>query len=408
MNRQLAFRNVVRSLTRFKSRAVLAGFGIVVSVLATVYVLSMGASVRSTFQTFVDRIYPADVVTVIAGTNFMAGGYGVQSLRLRDIAAVERAAAAVVAWDVTVYAGGRDLKAGERRTRVAVLGAGSNLPQVRRRPVAEGAGFDDADVEARARVALLGRTTARALYGNDSPIGATLFVENTPYTVKGVLSELGVSPHGDDEDDILYLPYTVVMDNIIKVDSVPQAAFQVTDAARLDEVARQIAAVLREQHGLTEGRPDDFSVIVPRDIQQRIARTFRTINIFAALICVAAFLISALVVLGVMHVSVRQRVPELGLRKAVGADATAIRSQILWEALVIAAIGCALGALLAWLAVYFTAPLLARKFGIEGVQMTALAVLVGAAAAFVTGLLGAWLPARRASRLDPVEALRMS
>jgi ABC-type antimicrobial peptide transport system permease subunit len=406
MNRQLAFRNVVRSLTRFKARALLGGFGIVVSVLATVFVLSLGGTVRSTFDAFVARLYPSDVVTVNAGAAFPGGAGGIQNMRMRDIEAVASSVPQVVAWDVVAFAGGRDVRTGDRSTRVLVVGGSEKTPAVRRRGVSDGAFLDQADVDSRARVALIGQTTARALFADASPIGESIFIDNVPYQVKGVLEKVGVSPHGDDEDNAIVVPYTVVMDNLLKVDYVRQVAYQIDDAAQSDDAARRIAAVMREQHGIVDGRADDFSVTVPRDIQQRIERTFRTINLFVALICGAAFLISALVVLGVMHVSVGQRTPELGLRKAVGADTSAIRAQILWESLVIAAAGCVVGALLAWVAVYFSAPMLARKFGVEGAQMSAMALAVGATAALVTGLIGAWLPARRAARLDPVEALR--
>jgi ABC-type antimicrobial peptide transport system permease subunit len=142
-------------------------------------------------------------------------------------------------------------------------------------------------------------------------------------------------------------------------------------------------------------------------MQQRVASTFGTLNLFVALICVAAFLISALVVLGVMQVSVRQRTSDLGLRKAVGADEPQVRGQILWEALVIAFAGCAIGIALAGVVLYATGPLLARKFGFAGLGIAPTGIVVAVLAALVTGVLGAWLPARRAGRLDPVAALRM-
>jgi putative ABC transport system permease protein len=408
MNRSLAVREVARSLTRFKGRSVLGGLGIVVSVLATVFVVSAGGTVRGTFDKFIGQLYPADVIVVSSGANMWGGG-GVdgQPMRTRDVDAVLASVPGIVARDITTFAGRKDVKVGDRNVRAPVVGGGAQAPQIRRRGLSAGAYFDDADIGTRARVALLGPTVVRALYGATSPVGSTIFIDNVPFRVKGVLEPLGVSPHGDDQDNVINVPYTVVMDNFLKSDTVPQVAYQIADEKRMAEVVGQIQAVMRRQHGLTAGRQNDFSVLLPSDMQQRVERTFGTLNLFVVLICVAAFLISALVVLGVMQVSVRQRTSELGLRKAVGADEPQVRGQILWEALVIALAGCAIGVALASVALYVTGPLLARKFGFVGVGISLSAIVVGVLAAIVTGALGAWLPARRAGRLDPVTALRM-
>jgi putative ABC transport system permease protein len=406
MNRQLAVRNVARSLTRFKVRALLGGFGIVVSVLATVFVLSVSGAVRTTFETFVMKLYPGDVVTLSSGASFMGGGSGAQSLRVRDVEAVATGVPGIVAWDITAYSGRRDVRAGSQSGRVNVIGTGASAPAVRRRGVSEGAYFDDADVDSRARVALIGTTAQRVLFGGASAIGATLYVDNMPFQVKGVLESFGVSPHGDDQDDLIAVPYTLAMESLSKVDYVRQAAFLVDDRSRVEAVGQQVAQVMRRQHAIIDGRSDDFSVIVPRQMQELVVRNFGMMNLFVAMICAACFLVSALVVLGVMNVSVRQRLPEIGLRKAVGAAASDVRAQVLWEALLIAGAACVVGALLAWIAVAVVGPWLTVKFGIGRSSVSLAALGVGLAAAFATGLIGALWPAHRAAKLDAVEALR--
>ncbi len=400
MNSQLVFRNVSRSLTRFKARAVLGALGIVVSVLATVSVLSLSGTFRSSAQAFLSSIYPSDVVVVNAGNaGFMGGGSGAQNMRMRDMEAVAASVPEIVAWDISNFGGPREIRSETRTTRVIVMGTGAQAPAVRRVGVSEGAYVDEADVDSRARVALIGATAQRELFGAASPVGTTIFIENMPFTVKGVLARRGASLHGDDQDNVIVVPYTVVMDSLLKIDFARQVAYQIGDPARVEVAAQSIAAVMRRQHGIGEGRVDDFSVVVPKQMQAMMERTLRTIWLFSALICVACFLVSALVVLGVMNVSVRQRVPELGLRKAVGADASDVRKQILLEALVIAAVACAVGALLAWVCVSIAAPMLSAKFGINGVRLTGGALLVGVVAALATGLVGAWWPAHRAAKL---------
>jgi putative ABC transport system permease protein len=406
MNSELFLRTVIRRLTRFKGRALLMGLGIIVSVLATVLVASLGATVRTTFDGFIGRLYPDDGITVTAGANFMGGGLGRDNLRLKDIEAVAASVPGIAAWDPLNAAGLRDIKVGDRNTRVRVVGYSAQYPQVHRHSVSEGAFFGADEVAARSRVALIGPTTARRLFANTSPVGATLFIDNVPYRVKGLLEPQGMSPHGDDLDDVVSVPYTVIMDSIVKVDFVRGANFLVRNAADVESVATQIAGILRQRHDIREGQQDDFVVVTPRQMHAMVARTFGTLNLFVVLICGAAFLASAIVLLSVMLATIRQRTSEIGLRKAVGANVADIRDLIVSEVVMIAAAGCAIGVLLSYPLLAIIAPVLSAKIGMTGAVVSPTSIVIAAAAAIATGLLGALWPALRAAGLNAVDALR--
>jgi putative ABC transport system permease protein len=407
MNSELFVRTVVRRLTRFKARALLMSLGVIVSVLATVLVASLSGTIHSAFDGFIGRIYPDDGITLVAGSSFMGGGLGRDSLRVKDVEAVAAAVSAIVEWAPQNSAGRRDIKVGERNTRAFVLGYSDKHPDVRRQSVSQGEFFTAAEVATRSRVALLGQTTARALFGGSSPVGATLFVDNVPYRVRGVLESLGMSPHGDDLDDVIAVPYTVVMDSLAKVHFLRAASFRIARAEDTESVAERIRTIMRQRHDIRAGQRDDFTVVTPRQMHEMVASTFRTLNLFVVLICAAAFLVSALVLLAVMLASIRQRTPEIGLRKAVGADLAHIRDQVIAEVTIIAAAGCAVGIVLAYPLIAVIRPLLAAKFGFTGAAISLNAVAIATSAALITGVLGALLPALRAARLDPVDALRI-
>lgn len=407
MNRELFTRTVLARLTRFKGRALLMSLGIIVSVLATVLVSSLGGAIRGTFDGFIGRLYPDDGITLTAGANFMGGGLGRDNLRVKDVAAVAAALPAIAAWDPMNSAGRRDIKVGERSTRVPVVGYSAQYPLVRRHSIADGEFFTDDEVAARSRVALIGPSTARNLFAGTSPVGATVFVDNVPYRIKGQLEPLGMSPHGDDLDDVIVMPYTVVMDSILKVDFLRAAAFKVGRAEDVEAVAQQIAGIIRERHDIREGQQDDFTVITPRQMHEMVAKTFGTLNLFVVLICGAAFFVSAIVLLSVMLATIRQRTAEIGLRKAVGADAGDIRDQVVSEVIVIAAAGCVVGVVLAYPLMAVIGPMLAAKFGVAGAAVAPSAIVIAVVAAIVTGVLGAVWPALRAAAMNPVDALRM-
>ena len=405
MNSELFLHTIAARLTRFKGKAFLMGLGIIVSVLTTVIMQSLGGTVRTTFNGFVGQLYPDDTVTLNAGAALMGRGRGAENMRLKDVEAVAASVPAIIAWDPLAFAGRRDVRANERTGRTSVVGVSERSPQVRRRSVSSGEFLSAADVTGRSRVALIGPTAAKALFAAEEPIGATVFIDNTPFKVKGVLESLGMSPHGDDQDDVIIVPYTVVMDSLAKVDYLRTAMFKVAAADDVEGVVQQIAGVMRERHAIGAGQSDDFTVTTPREIREMVARTFGTLNLFVVLICAAAFVVSALVLLGVMLVSIRQRTAELGLRKAVGADAGQIRTQIVCEVVVVAAAGCVVGTMLAYPALAVIGPMLAAKFGIARASMSFIAVGIATTAALVTGLVGALWPAMRAARLNPVDAL---
>lgn len=406
MNGELFVRTILLRLTRFKGRALLMGLGMLVSALATVLVSSLSGTVRSTFDGFIGRLFPDDGITLNAGANFMGGGLGRDNLRLKDVEAIVAALPAIVAWDPLASAGQRDIKIGGRNTRVRVAGYSSHYPEVRRHTVSAGRFFTADEVAARSRVALIGPTTARTLFASTSPLGATLFIDNVPYRIEGLLEPLGMSPHGDDLDDVVVVPYTVVMDSILKASFVSAAAFRVDRADNVEPVAQQVVSILRQRHDIRAGERDDFTVITPKLAREMVAHTFRTLDVFVMLISGAAFLAAAIVLAGVMLASIRQRTPEIGLRKAVGANRGDIRDQVVAEVVLVAAMGCAAGVLLAYPLIAVIGPMLAAKFGFVGARISVAAIFGAAAAAVATAVLAALWPAMRAAGLNAVDALR--
>jgi putative ABC transport system permease protein len=174
----------------------------------------------------------------------------------------------------------------------------------------------------------------------------------------------------------------------------------------VEEVRNEITKIMREQHHIGEGQEDDFSVITSALMQDFLDRSFRTFNVFVPLIAGTAFLISAMVILSIMQISIKGRTPEIGLRKAVGARSRDLQAQIVLEVVMVSAVASLIGLLLAQLGIAALTPVLAAKFGVRHVNPPVLVLIVAVCAAMLTGLLGGTLPARRAAKLNPVEALK--
>jgi putative ABC transport system permease protein len=406
MNTLLLRQSALRRLLRFKGKSVLMGFGIFISVFALILVQSASVGIRDRFEDFIERSYPADTILIVAGSGLMGGAAGRTNLRLSEVQDVVAGLGGVAAWDPVVTAGLRDVRQGGAVTRASLYGHSEHAEEVRGRAVGEGEAFNADHVARRARVALIGTNTSARLFPDQSAVGETIFIDNIPFEILGVLESAGVDPHGGDQDNTVHIPYTTMMDQILRVDFVSGASIVAQDADDVEGMAARLVEQMREQHRIAPGQPDDFSVLTAVEVRKLLDKTFSTFNIFVPLIGALVFVVSGLVILGVMLISIRERTAEIGLRKALGARPADLRLQIVAEVLAVAAVAALAGFLLAAVGLKLLAPLLAQKFGVEGLHLLPGTVVTAILAALLIGMLGALLPAARAARMDPVHALR--
>jgi len=404
MNLSLLFKTIARRLARFKLKTIFMGLGITVAVLATVLLQTALMSVENTFASFVNRNYPANGLVLMTGSGFM-GGATRANLEISDVETVV-SSLGIKQWDPVVMVGPRDIKQEGNIALVNVAGYSEQAEVVRSRSAQEGEFFTAEEVRSRAHVALIGSTTARDLFPGGSPVGASIFIDNVPFTVKGVLETTGVDPHGGDQDNAIWIPYTTLMESLVKTTQLSGATLIIDDPSRRDEIQKEVTQILRERHQIGEGQQDDFSIVTPVSMAQLRGKMFSTWKLFIRLIAGTVFLVAAIVILSIMQISIKGRTAEIGLRKALGARPRDLQIQIVLEVLLVALIASLAGLVLAKIGSGFLASMLGEKFGVKEASPPVLVMLAAVGLAMLTGLVGGLWPARRAARLNPVQALK--
>ena len=282
-----------------------------------------------------------------------------------------------------------------------ILGEGPDYLDIRDWPLEDGAMFTELDVRAAGKVCIVGKTIANELFPNQDPVGETLRIRDIPFKILGVLSRKGLSVMGSDQDDVVIVPYTSSMKRVSRRTSLNSIMVQSESPQVSARVQNDIASLLRQRHRTGGGRDDDFTIRGQDEIANAATATTRTMTVLLGAIASVSLIVGGIGIMNIMLVSVTERTREIGIRMAVGAHGRDILLQFLIEAITLSSLGGIIGILLG----VGSAELLSAVAGwptLISVTPIVVAFLFSAA----VGVFFGFYPARKASQLDPIEALR--
>jgi putative ABC transport system permease protein len=392
----------VRSILRNTTRSILTVLGIVIGVACVIAMNAVGSGASRSIQSNISAlgtnfimVFPGAVTQ--GGVRILAGQ---SSLTPEDAAAIKSECPSVAYTAAGVRSGGQ-VVAGENNWGTEVYGTDVDWPFIRAWNVERGVFFSEAEVKAGTKVAVLGSTVVRELFPDSDPVGAVIRIKNVPFKVIGVLERKGGNTMGQDQDDQVVVPYTTVMKRL--TGAIRLGIIQVAAASpdRISQAMAEIRALLRQRHRLTASQDDDFNMRSQEEIAATAGETARTFSVLLASVAAISLLVGGIGIMNIMLVSVTERTREIGLRMAVGAKARHVLGQFLLESVALSIVGGALGVGLG-----ISASLLIARFARWPVSIDPSAVAVAFLFAGFVGVFFGFYPARKAARLDPIEALR--
>lgn len=410
MNYQNLFKIAIRAIAANKMRSFLTALGIIIGIAAVITMLAIGQGSKASIKANIAEM-GSNMIMISPGADMRGGvrqdASSMETLKQADYQSIKDECNYISAISPTVNSSGQWIY-GNNNTQSSIYGVNQDYLSIRQLKVADGEMFTDTDIKAASKVCILGQTVVDYLFPDGSdPIGKVVRFNSIPFRVIGVLKKKGYNSMGMDQDDLVLAPYTTVMKRIMAQTYLGGIVCSAITEEASQPAQDQITEILRRNHKLkdatdtTEADEDDFNIRSQEEISSMMNSTMSTITILLGSVAGISLLVGGIGIMNIMYVSVTERTREIGLRMSVGARGIDILNQFLIEAILLSVTGGIIGVILG-----VSLSLSLNYFFHIDTQIEPWSIIMSFAVCTFTGVFFGWYPAKKAARLDPIEAIR--
>lgn len=397
-------RLAIKALQRNKLRALLTMLGIIIGVASVITMMSIGEGSKQSINASLASM-GSNMITIMPYSNEPGGarmmGSSLKTLTIKDVDALKKNAVNIAEISPLASSSGQSIN-GAANWPTSIQGVSPEYLDIRKLSVKEGIIFSEQDVRSSAKVCLLGKTVVDNLFPNgEDPIGKIIRFGKIPFQVIGVLTPKGTSNFGQDQDDIIIAPYTTVQKRILSSIYFGQIYASATSEAASDAAVTEITSTLRETHRLRDAEDNDFQVRTQAELMTMMNSTSSMMTALLTAVASISLVIGGIGIMNIMYVSVTERTREIGLRMSIGARGIDILLQFLIEAIVISVTGGVIGVVLG-----VSAALIVPASLNWPTVISEFSIVISFLVCAITGIFFGYYPALKASKLDPIEALR--